>query len=445
MLNRQLGKGLVLYLPFEEGKGSATLDWSGNDNSGIIKGATWTNGKIGKALSFDGTDDYVDCGNDSSLNITDAITIGVWVYYKKKPGKWPAFVSKWNNYKGYMLWQRANLNIAFGVWDEAGNGYYAGEITLTEGWHHLVGVYDPSLSSDNVKLYVDGKQIGETADFTGKISISDYPLYIGCVSGQYFSGIIDEVRIYNRALSPEEIKALYEATKPLFYPKRWSHLDTFPGCVLNLTFEEPSGNIAYDISGFRNHGTIYGATRTNGKIGKALYFDGVDDYVRIPHTSILVPNNEWTIEGWFYYTGITDFGSIIGKSKEGGNYTYWVFVDKDDKLCSAVYSNNYPVVRSIQTLKKGRWYHFAITWQYPGEEKMYVNGVLENSALSKKDAIDTTGDVTIAELRPGRHCHIKGVIDEIKLYNRALSPEEIKALYYKGLIRYLHNPELRIR
>jgi len=202
-------EGLVLWMDFNQ---CQAIDLSGHGNNGTIYGAECVQGRSGKALSFDGVDDYVDCGNDESLNITGAITISVWVYYKENPDEWPAFVSKWSVDKGYLLWQKRNLKISFGVWDESGARHNAGEITLTEGWHYLVGVYDPSLPSDNVKLYVDGEQTGVTSDFTGEISISPNPLYIGRVASQYFSGTIDEVRIYNRALSEKEIKWLYEHT-----------------------------------------------------------------------------------------------------------------------------------------------------------------------------------------------------------------------------------------
>ena len=191
--------------------------------------------------------------DDPSLNITDAITVVVWVYYKKNPDEWPAFVSKWSIDIGYMMWQRANLNIAFGVWDEAGNDYTAGEIPLTEGWHHLVGVYDPSLSSDNVKLYVNGKQTGQTSDFTGKISTTTNPLYVGRVSNQYFSGIIAHVSIYNRALSSSEIKYLYHNP---FDPIDPEHLVLW----LNPAGIDVANSKWWDLSGKGNHGTIYGAT-----------------------------------------------------------------------------------------------------------------------------------------------------------------------------------------
>jgi len=201
-------EGLVLWMDFNQ---CQAIDLSGHGNNGTIYGAQCVRGRSGKALSFDGVDDYVKV-NSESLNITGAITISVWVYYKENSSKWPAFVSKWNIGRGYLLWQRVNLKIAFGVWDESGTAHCAGEITLTEGWHHLVGVYDPSLPSDNVKVYVDGKQTGDISDFTGKISVSSNPLYIGRVADQYFDASIDEVRIYNRALSEKEIKWLYEHT-----------------------------------------------------------------------------------------------------------------------------------------------------------------------------------------------------------------------------------------
>jgi hypothetical protein len=177
------------------------------------------------------------------------------------------------------------------------------------------------------------------------------------------------------------------------------------------------------------------STRTLSVFRYAVYFDGERGYVRVAHSKFLVPSDEWTITGWFYYTGLSEFGSIVAKSPAPYHYVYWVYVSPEDRLCSAVYSSTFPVVTSTQILAKARWYHFAITWRYPGKEKMYINGVLDASAPAKKDNIDVTGDLIIGELRPGRRCLIRGYISMVQIYDKVLTDNEVMQNY-----RYPYNP-----
>jgi len=202
-------RGLVLWLKFNEGSGNIAYDSSFYNNHGTIYGATWTDGKFGKALGFDGVDDYVDCGNDESLNITDEITIVAWV----KPVSFSTYNFIAKKYEAYtILFYKSKLRFDIkdgGQWRWDTSNDYAppGGFQLGQ-WYFVAGTYDGSV----IKLYLNGDYVAHT-DYTGDIDATAKNLYIGANTTtpptHFFDGLIDEVRIYNRALSKNEIKMLY--------------------------------------------------------------------------------------------------------------------------------------------------------------------------------------------------------------------------------------------
>jgi len=207
----QSDEGLVAEWHFDEGTGSVLKDSSGNGNDGMIYGATWVEGKYGKALSFDGVDDYVYCGNDRIFDFgTNTFTIETWVKITDKTtSNWEGIVGKWDTPNGYFLQYISSTGAwAFG-WH--GNTYLNPSKSIGDGnWHHVVAKRTGLTSAE---LYIDGEFIGSRADLPSISSDTPDPLSIGRLSleyGRYFNGIIDEVRIYDRALSAEEIKAHYE-------------------------------------------------------------------------------------------------------------------------------------------------------------------------------------------------------------------------------------------
>ena len=198
----------VLIFPFIEGRGTKLHDFSRHRNHGTIHGATWTQGKFGKALSFDGIDDYVDCGNDESLDITDAITIAAWV--KPVVGDVSkTILGKVSFRTGYMMYQaegkRYQVYLGNGSDWVAWGGTYS---FVDNKWTHIA--FTASMTDSKLRLYVDGVQ-HDSFDISSPWISSKNPFKIG--KGEYgtgsFNGTIDEVRIYNRALSEEEIKCLY--------------------------------------------------------------------------------------------------------------------------------------------------------------------------------------------------------------------------------------------
>ncbi|GIW65231.1 MAG: hypothetical protein KatS3mg093_210 [Candidatus Parcubacteria bacterium] len=218
--------GLVLYLPFNEGTGTIAYDYSGYNNNGILYSGSsvcsdppttgcpqWVSGKVGKALNFDGVDDYIWLGDPESLKVYK-FTLTGWL--KTIAGTSFQQIYRWRRY-GIAI----GAPVIGGISGRGGVGFYNSaamfykvetKTGINDGnSHFLVGTYDKSA----LKIYLDGNlnnQLSIPAEIyyaPGGAAIGrdgDYSIY-------YFNGLIDEVRVYNRALSDQEIKAIYEATK----------------------------------------------------------------------------------------------------------------------------------------------------------------------------------------------------------------------------------------
>jgi Concanavalin A-like lectin/glucanases superfamily len=197
--------GLVAAYGFAEGAGPTVADSSGNGNTGTISGATWTTqGKFGSALVFDGTSAVVTVPGAASLQLTTGMTLEAWVYPTVAPAGWRAVIDK--NVDRYYLMassDQGNRPVAGGTW-AAGNQNAPGPTVLAVNtWTHLAATFDGA----TVRLYVNGTQVASQAQTT-PLTTSTGTLQIGgdAYWGENFAGRIDEVRIYNRALSAAEIQ-----------------------------------------------------------------------------------------------------------------------------------------------------------------------------------------------------------------------------------------------
>jgi len=206
-----LDKGLVAWYPFDDRSGSLLYDRSGKRNHGTIDGATWVAGRRGSALSFDGVNDYVGVPDSSSLDIVNYVTMAAWIKPSFAGDGYPYVASKGDDMYTLYL-NKATKKAMFGFRRASDNawGQVIGATPLTAGtWNHIVGLYDGT----DMKIYVNGV-LDETASRPGEtIKTDNLNFYIGTLKGtsQPFDGIIDEVRIYNRALTAAEIKRLYES------------------------------------------------------------------------------------------------------------------------------------------------------------------------------------------------------------------------------------------
>ena len=226
---------LVAYYNFQEGSGTKLYNkgtgfdrrgYKQKELNGTLEGGaedhwTTTNGRwLGKgAIEFDGSNDYVDCDNDSALNITDAITIEAWVKVNSfDSGDDDYFVNKGNQVYGLAASKTGGTGNKFKIAitsTGAGLKYLRGTTgKTTDTWYHVVATYDSSTS--NTKLYVNGVvEVDNTGTNNGAIINNPGTLCIGQWNATYnFNGTIDEVAIYSSALSVKEIAKHYQMGKP---------------------------------------------------------------------------------------------------------------------------------------------------------------------------------------------------------------------------------------
>jgi hypothetical protein len=184
------------------------VDSSGNGLTGTLNGATWvTTGKYGKALSFNGTSNWVAVADNTLLHLTSAMTLEAWVYPTAASTGWSTAVLKERGTTGLAYALYATDGAAkppAGYIDKSGTDYNATGTSVLplNTWSHLAATY----SGSAVRLYVNGTQVASRS-VSGTIASSTAPLRIGGnnVWGEYFKGLIDEVRVYNTALTASQI------------------------------------------------------------------------------------------------------------------------------------------------------------------------------------------------------------------------------------------------
>jgi hypothetical protein len=201
--------GLVAAYAFNEGMGTMTADASGLGHTGAISGASWTTaGRFGGALAFDGQNDVVTVNDTAALDLTTAMTFEAWVYPTTTPSGWRQVVGKdGTSQVVYYLHASSSPNNRPATGGFANGQYFDlfGTTTLTINvWTHLAATYNGATQ----RLYVNGVEVANRAQ-TGGTLVTTGPLRIGGngVSTEFFAGRIDDVRVYNRALTQAEIQA----------------------------------------------------------------------------------------------------------------------------------------------------------------------------------------------------------------------------------------------
>jgi hypothetical protein len=208
--------GLVAAYSFNEAAGTSALDASGRNNVGTLAGGARRSvqGRHGGAITFDGVDDMVNVADSASLDLTTGMTIEAWVRPTALSG-WRTVIMKENpGGLAYVLYGHDNAPKPSTYVRIAGrsssNGTGGSAALPLNTWTHLAATYDGAA----VRLYVNGVEAGN-APVSGSLVTSTLPLRIGgnAVWGEFFSGLIDEVRIYNRALTAVQIRA--DMTTPI--------------------------------------------------------------------------------------------------------------------------------------------------------------------------------------------------------------------------------------
>jgi len=400
----------------------AWTDASGNNNNGTAyNGATFsTDTRVGsQSGSFDGTNDYVSLANVSSLRPA-YFSIEAWIKASSSISSSGAILSSWESqYAGFIYYISNEGNIVLDIADYSGHRNHA--TTTTGGyndntWHHVVGTYDGSY----MRVYVDGAEKGNLAWTYSPGYTSSNIVMIGVRSltstkDLYFKGLIDEVAIYNRALTSEEINKSYNAG--LVRVARWR---------MNGDWLDNTGNNHY---GTAQNGAAFNNDAREGT--QAGYFDGVDDLVTGNASGFPAGSMPRALSAWVKITNASQERSIIAYGDASGT-SYQLLLDADDKAAARIGAEN---ISGTGSLRDNKWHHLVAL--YEGGEtntlKLYVDGLLENTGIV---TLASTSAITFsigASLTGGSS--FNGLIDDIAVYNRAISANEVMKLYSDGLGR----------
>ncbi len=424
-----LSDGLVGYWKMDEsswdGTADEVIDSSGNGNHGQGVGATSPTigaGKFGNGGVFDGNNDHIDLGNDSSLSPSSQITIAGWYKLSSLNNNWA--ISKWKSgdcsstHSSYLLAPNYPNNTSGKVWFFLCNGTDSDSLSSSnqldpDQWYHLVATFEPGI----IRIYIDGELNNEkSTELLALNTEAIEPLIFGQESSKSniapFHGYLDEVRIYNRTLSPDEVKALYE----------WA-----PGPVAHYTFDEGSGGSVYDRSGYGNNGTWSG-TGTHwgvGKYGGAGVFNGSDDRVNVESSNNLNVKNI-TISMWISPVNDTQDMQLFDKYKTGpGGYAastisgYIYFVISGESGTRTERYGKPPT---------GTWTHVSLV--YDGISMAgYYNGIKQNVGWSSGSTggpiITSPENFWIGQRLVPTYKFFNGLIDDVRIYNYARTQKQI--------------------
>jgi hypothetical protein len=422
--------GLVGYWSFDEGRGTHASDMSGNENDGtLLNGPGWVVGKSRGALGFDGVNDYIEINNATTLQSTptNQWSMGAWIYPTGAGGN-RIVVRKDASGGGYYI--RLNSTNFQSLLRFSGGHVErsAGTAVLNE-WNHLVMTYDGTTR----KHFLNGVEVGSWNEgVTLAFNTSVVRIGANSSTSEFFNGTIDEVRIYNRALSASEVYSLYANTKSTIVgvtpTDRYNN-----GLVAHWTFDgkHTTPTTVEDVVG-NNDGTTHGVVPAGGIIGQAMKFDGVNDNISVLNSSIFnsFGTNPFSVAAWVKTTS-TSFASLVDNKTAGTNNAGYnlQIAETNGRAYFRVGTGagQAQTGNSITNVTDGEWHHLVGTRDASGL-KIYVNGILENQN-SNCGTCNVTSSQNLLFGSYGAGGFLDGLLDDVRIYNRALSANEVAGLY----------------
>ena len=467
--------GLVAHYEFEDNAN----DSSGNNNNMEQHGGvTYEQGVIGKALSLDGVDDYLEAIEKLPLN-DFPVSISFWMNIDNNPTAsfYTLFSSDNNNsYAG-------NINGFFiraidtnEVWGTAGGGIGSNgnELALDNAWSLNNWTFITIIFKDitKIKMYKNGLAgtINSERYNLTSLSITSYKDRIGADyennSDRFFNGLIDDLRIYNRALSETEITELYlKGTNGVVCHENSTYnFDTGicdcdadfhnengqcvtntlnDGLVAHYEFEDNANDSSGNNNNMEQHG---GVTYEQGVIGKALSLDGVDDYLeaieKLPLNDFPVSISTWVKVKGTPVSYYSIYSSDYNDNWMGKYNGFWIQVlnrvDYPNNITGVAGSgsSNRAVIRANNTYNDNTWSYLTVIFSASNEMSIYMNGVIKSTEVTNTNftALAFRGDKDRigSEYKSSNREYFKGLIDDLRIYNRALTQSEINELYQMG-------------
>ena len=384
----------------------------------------------GTALSFDGTNDYVDAGISprALVGSSSAFSVSAWINMDDDTNEYICGAMESGAERFYLRVVDAS-GIGYLRWGygDSSSSDTDGVISLNE-WHHVIWTYDTT----NAKIYIDG-ELKNTTAVSGKTITNTDNLYIGVLNSNgtpanYLDGKISSFKIFNSALTLAQIQEMYLNPEQILPTGVASS-----NFKLWLPLQEGSGTTNYDGSGNNNDGTISGATWVKAETeiaqvglvrqNKPMVFDGSDDYVDLPDAFFDV--SERTVSLWFYANSLQTAMLFAGGT---GSPNRWYMYPQSDGTIDTGIGSQDPVASSIGYSAK-QWTHYVVT--YDGAfGKTYINGELGSNIADA--TLSGSLNVNIGAYNNGASSLFDGLISETAVWDEALTATEVTALYNSG-------------
>ena len=446
---------------FDEAQGATAQDYSTNDNDGTITGATWVEKDRcldGNCLSYDGADDRVarSAGDDADMDFAaaDSFTISLWYRHSPESAGTDVIAVKLEAVGtdgGYIIQEESDGDITCAIEDDDADTTIDDTISSTAAtyddnkWHHVACVKSGTAS---LTLYIDSNQVAQDASLDAASTLeNDETFYLGADNAgttNEFTGFIDEFRMYRSALTAAEIIVDFNFGAAARFADQPSDFLT-EGLVGYWKMDEGADNTctiaaadACDSSGNGYDGTktaMESADWVGAKFGNGLQMGGTDEYVDAGDVNQLDSASTVTIASWVRRTAA---GNIIEISKSSGNNSIIdVELWSDGNIYFAVGDGTNMSTGDGSTLNDTSWHHVVLVFdgRQTGNSnrlKGYVDGQ-ERTLTITGTVPATTGNYSrnffIGRGGETADLYTTGYFDETRIYNRTLSPAEVRALY----------------
>ncbi|MDP4009584.1 MAG: DUF2341 domain-containing protein [Candidatus Shapirobacteria bacterium] len=442
---------------FEEGVGTTAYDTSGNNNNGIWQGTLgnqWSQGKIGKAGSFNGANNYILGTNNLGISGNAEFTMCAWMKWIgiSWPSDYPSFMG--NNSTG-----STNNGLSFTVYqgrpaiDFWVNRWRASNALSLNTWYYVCGTKTAGTISTTSKIYVNGQLVSGAVEGTDTTpNITDSPPVIGRLDGtRWFQGLIDQAEYFNYARTPAQVAWDYNRGGPVGH---WKFDECQGSIVYDSSGVGTTGGISIGTSGTQNSlGTCAVGTSaawTNGASGKlnsSLSFDGIDDYINLGNNTNLNPQQHgWSTSFWVKSSQKTsqNGGYVRVMGRISGGAPYWILRTHTNNGDYAVMqmldaSSNSGGVSGTNTVTDGVWHHLVFVYDYNNSKSyIYLDGV--------RDGYNDWTGTSMGTVNPSLPLHIgqananseffSGQIDDVRIYNYALTATQTKTLYNNGAVNF---------
>ncbi len=441
--------GPIEYLKFDENTGSSINDSSGNNNKGTWNGtlgSQWSTGKVGTAGEFNGTDNYVNISDSSTLDITGDMTLSTWIKPNATQNASADIISKHGN-GGFLIEQNNTTNnqYYFG-WDSTGSGGWnclTTYFSLTGGvWQHLEIVKSGAVA----KYYINGVSTGSCTGTNQAISANSLALKIGSWSSsgnRFWNGLIDDFKFYNYARTSGQVVEDMNgghpvggspiASQAIYYNFDEGNGNTAASSnpVAYWRFDENTGTIATDSGSGGHNGTLTNSPSwIKGVYESALNFTAALNQNVTTSSVVSSATTNITMETWVYWTNGPTGNSTFYYNGNSGSNGYGLKLNNGsgsagNKVTVILGGLAFDVTSSTLVLTPKVWTHIALT-RSGTTWTLYKNGIL--------DSIGTTnpGTPTTSTIIGSG---FDGILDDSKFYNYARTPAQI----IEDMNRDVHN------